>query len=1072
MKRFYRILFLILTVAIVATAFSIVALATEQDAGAPTSKLGVLKDYDAMADGETIQNSKSKYGKAVAVKQDNGNVYMLLTYEDISASGTQAENVDTDSGKQYLTTYPYAMFSFDIMSPQGVHSEETYFAARLYNAKTSVGYLSDAYVYFSSLGLSETPYDWQHVSIVIEQDSETLNFIMHVFVNGEFVQRMTSSKFSATIGAENYDRSKLTISYTKFNTPRYASQAGKDTAIDNLRATYFEAGATIEEMANYYYNDWVSPYKYTLATLNDQNGNPVYYDDFDKLLADAQDSDVIHLKTDISDVIINESAIVDTNIYDTDGTTVIGNYNFDFMSTQGYVAEENNGIYTITKSTKLINLNWDPACEDDCDCNESYGGHILTATTIAVPGNIPEYPHDAPEFEIRNGLKREFIGWSYENDGTVDELVALTEDDFLNGEVNLYPVYTSTQYSIEYINASGITVSYHFADEYADVVNDAQAGSTIKFHTDVTATTTIVLKKNLTIDLNGFAFNQENIRTVTYNAVQDGSGKWVKDGDAISTEGTPSAAAFSIEFGNKHLTITTSRPGASVHRVYISKTVLVSGEEVVGETVSVSSPTFITYKAAVGHTLNLIGDVTYYAGNLITNDWNNNVNAFTLNIDGATCYQVCSTDSYIRCNEGGDYNFKNSKFYVTDLFNNYTSNPGSRVTNMVIENCDIAGKIRLAINKDNLLVTDSKLFEEVPQTKTTLGNGVSFIEDGLAISQGYVQMNASEDFTLPLLSSATFTYDAETLKPTYTFETVDTVMTTNFTIKKCSEVEGSVRNASLSMLYYTNFNMVLYIPVTEGTDITSVSGFTGGTDKVLIDGVAHYVYLCETSLTNASDILKTTLDYTVGEESYKQMYYFSALTYARAILENPGNEAETAAVANMVRYIKEARLAESLAVSEEFDELIALGNLADLGAKEDYADSAVNYSPLAGYVSSIKFILDSSSAAYAITLTDSAVSAGAVLSVSYVGNDGEIPLIDSTATANTMYTGGTMVYDLTKAIEITVTIPAAEDGAEPTVITGTYSAKAYINATDNTLAKAVYEFGVAAKAYRDYLEAL
>ena len=182
------------------------------------------------------------------------------------------------------------------------------------------------------------------------------------------------------------------------------------------------------------------------------------------------------------------------------------------------------------------------------------------------------------------------------------------------------------------------------------------------------------------------------------------------------------------------------------------------------------------------------------------------------------------------------------------------------------------------------------------------------------------------------------------------------------------------------------------------------------------------------------------------------------------MLNDPWEEVETKAIANMVRYIKEARLAAGLKAGAEFDELIALGNLADLGAKEDYVDTTVDYSTLAGYVSEVKFMLDGTNAAYLITLTSSDVD----VSVKFVDGE-EIALADSTTTENAKYTTGTRVYDIAnKAIEITVTIPAA-DGGEPTVITGTYSVKAYINATDNALTKAMYEFGVAADAYRSFL---
>jgi len=935
----------------------------------------------------------------------------------------------------------------------------------------------------SDIGLSSTPYEWQHVSIVVEQDSATLDFYLHVFVNGKFVKKLTSSKCTATISAEGYDRSKLALSYSKFSAGRDAAEADKYTAIDNFKATFFKAGGTIEQMANYYYKDWVSPYKYTLATLNDAEGNTVYYDDFSKALADADDDEVIKLKADVTDVIIDENAVIDANIYDTDGTTILGTYNLEFNTTKGYVAELNNGIYTITQSSQLININWDPACEGECDCNKLFGGHTLSKTTISVPGNIPEYPYDTPVFETVDGLVKEFLGWSYENDGTVDELVALTADDVAKGEINLYPVYKATQYAIEYINESGITVSYHMADEYEAVVNAAVADSTIKFHSDVTATTCIILKKKLTIDLNGFAFKQEQIRTVTYNGVLNSKGAWVKDGDALSTEGPASAAAFSIQAGDgRYLTYTTSRPGARVYRVYVLKTVLLSEGETVSETVSVTSPTFITYQTAVDHTINLLGDITFYAGNLITNDWNSNVNAAVLNIDGPTFYQVCSSEPYIRYNEGGTFNFNNSKFYVNYFFYNYTSSPGARVTNMYIDNCDITDKLSLVIPSDKIFITNSRIFGSYSSGKTTAGYGTCLTDNESTVSPGYVLVKEDIETTIPLLVSDTFAYDSETLQPTYVFETVDTPKTTNYTVKKCSEVEGSITDARLSMSYYTNFNMMFYLPVMDesGTVITSVDGFTAVGSTVKIDGNEYYAYVKECSTTGASDNAVATIYYTINGLECKQSYLLSALLYADIILNYPEAEVETKAVANMLRYIKEARLAAGLEAGEEFDDLIALGNLAELGEQTDYVDTTVSYSALSGYVESICFMLDGTNSAYVITMTDSAVAAGATVTVSYVNgtdiavNKSVITVTDaetSTEKEVTRYiTSSTKVYDVAaNAIEITVTVPAAEEGADPTVITGTYSVKAYINSTNNTLAKAMYEFGIAAKAYREYL---
>ena len=179
MKRFSKILIFLLALVAIVTAFTVVALATEEEPVTLEAKLGASKDYNGYEDGATIQNSSSKRGKATAVRQDDGNVYMLISYE--SATGSNPENIDTTSTKCYLPTYPYALFSFDVMSPNGSHSANTYFASRLYKGSTSVGYFTDAYVYMSAIGLSTTPYEWQHVSVVVEQDPTTLDFYLHVF---------------------------------------------------------------------------------------------------------------------------------------------------------------------------------------------------------------------------------------------------------------------------------------------------------------------------------------------------------------------------------------------------------------------------------------------------------------------------------------------------------------------------------------------------------------------------------------------------------------------------------------------------------------------------------------------------------------------------------------------------------------------------------------------------------------------------------------------------------------------------------------------------------------------------
>ena len=62
----------------------------------------------------------------------------------------------------------------------------------------------------------------------------------------------------------------------------------------------------------------------------------------------------------------------------------------------------------------------------------------------------------------------------------------------------------------------------------------------------------------------------------------------------------------------------------------------------------------------------------------------------------------------------------------------------------------------------------------------------------------------------------------------------------------------------------------------------------------------------------------------------------------------------------------------------------------------------------------------------------------------------------------------------TERIDITLTVPSSEPGGQATVIKGTYSLATYIDAVsklgdDVKIAKALYSFGLASKAYRDTL---
>ena len=382
--------------------------------------------------------------------------------------------------------------------------------------------------------------------------------------------------------------------------------------------------------------------------------------------------------------------------------------------------------------------------------------------------------------------------------------------------------------------------------------------------------------------------------------------------------------------------------------------------------------------------------------------------------------------------------------------------------------------ISLGRNTDSLTINNSRIYSSYDdEMMTVLGYGSKVYSNKACVESGYVLVAETETHNVDTLESREYVYDAEKGAIVYDIKTVSTAYTTNYTVKKCSEVEDSITDARLSMLYYTNFNMMLYIPVKDGVTITSVGGFEALENTVKIDGVEHYAYRKACSTAGAADTVVSNAVYNAGEIEYKQTFRVSALVYAELILTYPLQEVETIAVANMVRFIKEARTASALEIPEKIAELEALYTLDDYKAAADYDDLDVDYYSLAG--AEISFLVNGTYSSYLLKLpvASFADAANATVSVRFVGG-GEIEgigeFVEATDTTGAYYrfiTNKTRVYDVaTKAIEITVTLP----GAEPFV--ATYSMGAYINATNDTLAKAMYEFGVAAKAYRTYLESL
>ncbi len=307
-------------------------------------------------------------------------------------------------------------------------------------------------------------------------------------------------------------------------------------------------------------------------------------------------------------------------------------------------------------------------------------------------------------------------------------------------------------------------------------------------------------------------------------------------------------------------------------------------------------------------------------------------------------------------------------------------------------------------------------------------------------------------------------------------------------IDENTEYAASIQDAQLSFSYVAQFHMYFYLPVEEGMDRPTVTYNSGrspssSSGTVLINSQKYYVYTWWLSTNAASDDYVLNVNFEIDGVEYNQNITISALVYAEIVLSDPTSNEEAASVANMIRYIREARIASGKEVSEKFDELIGENglypNLDDY--LETYPDDSLDTSAIADYIDSFALSIGGTPK-YSISLSQKAIDLGMTkANFKLVTKDGKLlELYDYAKNGKDYETNNTKVYDLIKTFTVTVTVPAVTDAETGEVITESftvsadYSIGSYIKGVTEQspdanidLAKALYSFGIAAKAYRD-----
>lgn len=1181
MSKFRKILLAILILALSITALTVIAFATEETELKPVSIPSTTFE-DPTFTTYAGYDIEDKVGKYVVITSDNGNKYLRSEYAESSTDSTTVDNLYVylqkfkDNGYNF-NDYPYLSVDFDIMTENGTYGSYASGAPALYNHNGSKGVQLKIMSgdKFCDIGLSTTPFEWQHLTIILEYTGNDV-FMRHYYINGVYSTSTTNDYSEEAKFIElNGDYSSVYVDFFRLY-PSNKPTANAHIGFDNFEFTYFpadycEGESDLTKIATYHYDsEYKMPYKYTVATVNDGNGNVDYFDDINKAIAAAGKNDVIKLFEDVNEaVIVDKNITVDRNRYDSAGNKTGTLYVFEYTSSKAFTDTETSesGIFSFRKNANAVDIIWDEACAEDCDCYAEFGGHKMTATTIVEIGNVPEYFGTIPTFTATNGLVKKFEGWSYTKGGEVAELSAITEADAANGSLKLYPVYSSIQYDFEYTDGDK-NKTFFFKKDFEDVFMTAVStnNSSIVLYSDIEyySTINIVSNVNFTLDLNGHTLTRINLigNSFTYdeaNASYVQGEALVGDKYAFKTENN-SGFTFTLTSSVKNGVFKTASIDGNVYFDKDGKVQSYTAD-------SVGCANFIYAKQPKTSTINIY-NADIYAMNIIYNSWSGTKD-FNLNMDNCKYYKTFGPNDkdsgdtgegfiYLDSSYNINVSLTNSLFYFpprqsnTFSFVHFTNN-GEDVS-VVFDNCDIISynpdtKTNIQKEAHSITFVNSRVYNIVinkGSLNPTFGNDSIFnktIASNANVLDGCVQVDATNTVNYNLPKNTTLSLDANG-KPSFNFEIENRDITFTSEIKLISEIiatvnwldengkliktesvlknstatapeyavnsgdgyrgikvtkwldeSGNVSNlaildadtytfkaspvvdenteyvariteAQFNFIFYGSFTTVLYLPRLDGMEMPTVADFTPGDSTVKIGGMEYWSFYKDNTTTNVSEDLNAVVNFTIDGKAFSETLTLNALIYAKAILSSPENDIESRAIANMVRYIKEARLAAGLEISNEFAAVEALYSID--AYKESYSDLGADTSALNGYVDSIRFMLHGSYASYVITLSENAVNNGAALKLEFADSKKTIFIEESDLFANSYYTAQTRVYDLTRLIRISVTVN--ENGTQKTV-SGTYSIGAYINSEKINLAKAIYEFGTAASTYREYLTA-
>ena len=1114
MKKFSKILTLVLALVIIVTAFTVVALADNE---VEPKRYSLNAGYDYTFESGTVGGitgfnwgSKQAKDDFVQIREayDGGNKYLWLSgnaYNENASVYTYGSSKNEDREKYGIGKTPIMSLDFDVMTLNGS------WGAGSNNGNSAGFYLRPYYwtgsswtnptetlnkIAYKDMGLSTQAYLWQHITLVTEYytvydaetDTTTHKIGIRTFVNGVETSAKGTFDISAKYSSLTEEQIKtFFIPEVYFTGARYYTGTsehtpyGEEIAVDNLQYAFYEAGYDVSAIPTLVYNDsWEAPFGQLIATVTVED-KISYFDDINKAAEFAKANNaVVSLAQNVAAAFNLDSELtLDANIYDENGNST-GTYTFAYpVTTLGYYLEETeagSGIYEAKKGDFLVTKNGlssaYPESQFDSKFKAITAGSTLnlltdieTSSTFSLGSNFNNVTLDLNGYNLISiaytgneyqAVKNEETGeFTYPTDNPT-EVTATAGTFFTYNSANVNFTVTSSRPGSSIARYLATAETWKYDGEVVKRVISKTVGASFAEMT----------KENITL-------NVRNVSVYTTRLVNQGSGSPDNQQVYINNSNiymTTTGCYMIYSYHKKNFTLEVNNsliyfPSGGHGYLFRWVNATTSGTTKVRFTNS----DMIMNTASYGLTTTVASGVNHDA----LYDNCRTYNFSTVSIPGSN-----GTLGYYSTEKSNESSVPKAAEGYTQVDVNisvpYTVPKAmtAKATEGLVESATIptaTTSFSLKFNKldtkpidINLVGADGEIMET-----TQLRPGVDRIDDALPTIKILLEDNpylnavyqwadkngnAIPAGVLGLTAKGVAwpagVTDAETGETTYSYtfyakESIDGV----------TKYVGGIKDVSFNIGFLSGFRYILYLPVNDRLTEIAVDGYVQAPNTVLINGRGYYAFSSLIGAAAAAENSVISASFKVDGVDYNQSWNVSAATYVNIFTATYPNasSAEKTAVGAMLKLIKESALVkDSTANVTALDEAIASLGLELTYGDYTEGDIIAALADLDGAVTGVQYVIYNGVAAYRFTLA----AEDTEVSFSVNGKN-----VDFTREGNVVTLDAQRVYDIIADITIT--------SGEKSTVFNMVDYLTYFNADASAnIAKALYEFGVAADAYK------